>query len=938
MAESGQQGSDRPQEKIGRYELLREIGRGGMAIVYVARQPDLDRQVALKELSRFHAGSAEYAHRFLRESRLAGSLNHPNIVTVHEYFEHNTTPYIAMEYVPRGSLRPYMKRLTLSQIGGVLEGVLAGLAHGEAAGIVHRDLKPENIMVTSDGRVKITDFGIARATQRAGTQYMTATGMTVGTPAYMAPEQAMAGEIGPWSDLYSVGVMTYELVVGHVPFHDTEAPMVILMRHVNERIPSAVEVRPDIDPNLSDWIDSLLVKDPDKRVRHAIDAWESLEEIIVGLLGPLWRRNARLLDDQRAVEQAVPLTPAPFESQPSIRTPTPGSSKAVPAEGGFVTFEPGQPLGQPSASAATPPAAAPMSAEAPAAAPEEPAPEAPHPETPAAETPAAETPAAEAPAAEAPAAEAPAAEAPPLTPSEPDLPAPTPPQTPAPSAPISAVGPAVLAGAGEQGTAQPESDFVTYDPSPTAPPHPSPPAPSSDAPPVETPPVETPPAMMPPVETPPAVTPPAVTPPAVTPPAVTPPVETPPAMMPPVETPPAVTPPAGLPPAEALPEAATEPEPEPAEVADAGKDVEVPAESMPIPVTEAPPEADREPDAELEHESADERSPEPAVAMSAPARQRGGHRRRAPFVALAAAAAIVGAAIGFLIAPSSSHTTTRPPAPLSRTASAGPLNISFPTDWQQSASVPPEAASLKLSSPVTLTPEGTGQRGALVLGSSSAVQPDLLPASFVTALGATPHGSLVALGPHTFQRYLKLVPQNTTTAVSVYALPTTKAGTAIAACMLPSSGSDAFNAACEHILSSLKIPGAQLPLTASPAYAAGLSAVVTNLDRVRASTGRQLANAQRPSGQAAAARSLAAAYQQAAASVQKLQPGPAGVSANAAIADSLQKQAAGYRALAAAATHNSARAYGTARRQIANADSALRASIAQLRDDGYTLG
>ena len=323
---------------VGRYEILREIGRGGMAVVYVARQPDLDRQVALKELSRFHAGSAEYAHRFLRESRMAGSLNHPNIVTVYEYFEHATMPYIAMEYVPRGSMRPYMKRLTLGQIAGALEGVLAGLAHAEAAGIVHRDLKPENIMVTGDGRVKITDFGIARATQRAGTQYMTATGMTVGTPTYMAPEQAMAGDIGPWSDLYSVGVLSYELVVGHVPFHDTDAPMVILMRHVNERIPSAVEVRPDVDPKLSEWIDKLLVKDPAQRTRHAVDAWESLEDIIVGLLGPLWRRDARLLDDQIAVSNAVPLTPAPFESQASIRTPTPASSPAVADE--FVTFDP----------------------------------------------------------------------------------------------------------------------------------------------------------------------------------------------------------------------------------------------------------------------------------------------------------------------------------------------------------------------------------------------------------------------------------------------------------------------------------------------------------------------------------------------------------------------------------------------------------------------
>ena len=349
---------------VGRYVIVREIGRGGMAVVYLARQSDLDRQVALKELSHFHAGSVDSAQRFLREARLAGSLNHPSIVTVHDYFEHDATPYIAMEYVPQGSLRPYMRRLTLSQIAGVLEGVLAGLAHGEAAGIVHRDLKPENIMVTADGRVKITDFGIARAMQRVTTQYMTATGMTVGTPMYMAPEQAMAGDLGPWSDLYSLGVMTYEMVVGRPPFHDSETPMVILMRHINEPIPPAIELRSDVDPALSAWIDSLLVKDPIHRVRHAVDAWESLEDICVRLLGPLWRRDARLRHDQVAAGAARPLTPAQFESQPSLPTPIPGeaSPKSAPSmpepapptpgqspamHDQFVTYTPGRPLAPP---------------------------------------------------------------------------------------------------------------------------------------------------------------------------------------------------------------------------------------------------------------------------------------------------------------------------------------------------------------------------------------------------------------------------------------------------------------------------------------------------------------------------------------------------------------------------------------------------------------
>src|SRR6266545_1693411 len=127
---------------VGRYEILRDIGRGGMALVYLARQTDLDRFVALKELGAFHASDAGFAERFLRESRVAGSLTHPNIVTVHDYFEHEGTPYIAMEYLERGSLRPHTQNLKLPQIAGVLEGLLAGLEHAHSRGIIHRDLKP----------------------------------------------------------------------------------------------------------------------------------------------------------------------------------------------------------------------------------------------------------------------------------------------------------------------------------------------------------------------------------------------------------------------------------------------------------------------------------------------------------------------------------------------------------------------------------------------------------------------------------------------------------------------------------------------------------------------------------------------------------------------------------------------------------------------------
>ena len=299
---------------VGRYEILREVGRGGMAMVYLARQTDLDRFVALKELGAFHASDPSFAQRFLRESRVAGSLSHPNICTVHDYFEHDGTPYIAMEYIERGSLRPYVGTMNMAQIGGVLEGLLAGLAHGEQHGIVHRDLKPENLMVTSDGRVKIADFGIAKATNNMQTgAFLTATGTTVGTPTYMAPEQAMAQDIGPPTDLYSVGCMAFEMFTGRVPFHDTEAPMAILLRHVNEQIPSVKSIDPQVDQDISDWIDRLLVKDPKQRTQNANDAWDEFEEIIIGLLGPRWRREARLREGSAQFDTPAPLTPAPFQ-------------------------------------------------------------------------------------------------------------------------------------------------------------------------------------------------------------------------------------------------------------------------------------------------------------------------------------------------------------------------------------------------------------------------------------------------------------------------------------------------------------------------------------------------------------------------------------------------------------------------------------------------
>jgi serine/threonine protein kinase len=262
---------------LDRYEIVREIGRGANAVVYLARHSALDKFVALKELLRIEAGDETAAARFLREAQLAGRLTHPNIVSVYDYFEHDGTPYIAMEHLERGSLRPLVGQLTLAEIFRVLEGLLAGLAYAERHGVVHRDLKPENLLLTDDDQIKIADFGIAKASAAATTN-LTRTGLVVGAPTYMAPEQAKGEETGPAADLYSAGIIAYELVTGTVPYSGAD-PVSILWRHVHEPLPALSLRKPDVDSRLARWIERLLEKDPSRRPAGARAALDELRAI-----------------------------------------------------------------------------------------------------------------------------------------------------------------------------------------------------------------------------------------------------------------------------------------------------------------------------------------------------------------------------------------------------------------------------------------------------------------------------------------------------------------------------------------------------------------------------------------------------------------------------------------------------------------------------------
>jgi serine/threonine protein kinase len=303
---------------IGAYEVVGELGSGAMATVHLARQSGLDRAVALKELNQIGLGDSRVAaSRFLREARLAGSLSHPNIVTVFEYFEFEARPYIAMEYISGGSLRERGEDLSLCQILGVLDGVLAALTHAEAHGIVHRDIKPENILVTADGRVKIADFGIAKARTLTSNELLTVTSATIGTPMYMAPEQVTGEPVSVATDLYALGVVAWEMLLGHVPFGSSDSPISVLWQHVNEPVPDARALRPDLHPGLLRCVERLLAKDPAERPASAAEVLEAIEEIALEHLGSRWRRDAALpprgarVADHPAADAPSPPTPPP---------------------------------------------------------------------------------------------------------------------------------------------------------------------------------------------------------------------------------------------------------------------------------------------------------------------------------------------------------------------------------------------------------------------------------------------------------------------------------------------------------------------------------------------------------------------------------------------------------------------------------------------------
>jgi len=270
----------------GRYRIVRKLGSGGMANVYLAEDQELGRRVAIKILNDRHAGDEQFVERFRREAKNAAGLSHPNIVSIYDRGEATEgTYYIAMEYLDGRSLKELIVSRGPAPIPIAIDytrQILAALRFAHRNGVIHRDIKPHNILVDSEGRVKVTDFGIARAEQAgASAQQMTEAGSIIGTAQYLSPEQARGTRVDATSDLYSLGIVLYELLTGTVPFSG-ETPVEIAMKHLSAIPDPPSELRHDVPHALDMVVLRALAKDPRDRYQSAEEMDADLERVARG--------------------------------------------------------------------------------------------------------------------------------------------------------------------------------------------------------------------------------------------------------------------------------------------------------------------------------------------------------------------------------------------------------------------------------------------------------------------------------------------------------------------------------------------------------------------------------------------------------------------------------------------------------------------------------
>jgi serine/threonine protein kinase len=263
----------------GRYRLESKLGSGGMSTVYLALDEVLDRPVAVKLLHREISEEADQLERFRREARAAARLSHPNLVGVIDAGEDDGRPYIVFEYIEGRTLKRRIQEeggLPVDEAVAYAIEIGRGLTAAHARKLVHRDVKPQNVLIDPDGRAKVTDFGIARSLEQKG---MTATGRVLGTTDYVSPEQAMGEDVDERSDVYSLGVVLYEMLTGDVPFQ-AETQVGVAMKHVNEPMPDAQAKRPEVSAAVASVVDRATTKDPRDRYDTVAQMVRDLEQTL----------------------------------------------------------------------------------------------------------------------------------------------------------------------------------------------------------------------------------------------------------------------------------------------------------------------------------------------------------------------------------------------------------------------------------------------------------------------------------------------------------------------------------------------------------------------------------------------------------------------------------------------------------------------------------
>jgi eukaryotic-like serine/threonine-protein kinase len=300
--------TDLSGRRLGDFHLLRRLGRGAMADVYLAEQDRLKRRVAVKILKPDLAGDRTYLQRFEREAQAAASLAHANIVQVYEVGCVDQLHYIAQEYVQGQNLREYIARHgppDLPHALSIMRQVAAALVKAAEQGVVHRDIKPENIMLTAGGEVKVADFGLARLTREGAGTELTQVGITLGTPLYMSPEQIEGKTLDPRSDLYSLGVTCFHMLSGAPPFLG-ETALGVAVQHLKKQPEPLESLRGDLPPALCRIVHQLLAKDPARRFATARDLLRELRRVQIEHFGNDWPEDLPAWDSL-AGETAVDL-------------------------------------------------------------------------------------------------------------------------------------------------------------------------------------------------------------------------------------------------------------------------------------------------------------------------------------------------------------------------------------------------------------------------------------------------------------------------------------------------------------------------------------------------------------------------------------------------------------------------------------------------------